>query len=171
MYTLALDEKVTTVMVYARNKLIHGNLVTKSEVRVGLWLRMQDLPNYIHMLDTDVLFFGGAPPKSLRYSEYFFPTERIIGFHLAPPNVDPLDYDPDEANRSMLEVEMVLGPFLLKGKVRVSMQADFASNLEVSHMTWLSVYDADIVNPFLPNMPPIHVPTLLVSPRQVSFGI
>lgn len=170
MYTLGLDEKTTTVMVYARNKLIHGSLVTKKEVRVGLWLRMLDLPSYIHMLDTQVLFFGGAPPKSLRYAEYYFPIERIIGFHLAPPHSDPLDYDQDEANRTMQDVEMVLGPFLLKGKLRVSAQTDFASNLEVSHMTWFSVYDADIVNPFLPNMRAIHVPSLLISPRQVSFG-
>src|SRR5512147_622358 len=100
MYTLALDEKTTTVMVYARNKLIHGDLVTLKDVRVGLWLRMQDLPNYLHLLDAEVLLLGGPTPQTLRYDEYYFATERVIGFHLAPPAADLLDYDADEGSRS-----------------------------------------------------------------------
>ena len=158
-------------MVYSQNKLIHGDLVTKKEVRVNIWIRMQGLPDYIHLLNTDVLFFGSAAPKSLRYKEYFFPIERIIGFHLAPPAQEPLDYDPDVANRTIQAVEMVLGRFLIKGKVRMSMQSDFAGMLELSHSTWFSVYDAEISNPFLPQMPTIHVAMLLVNPTQVSFGL
>ncbi len=170
MYTLAPDEKATTVMVYSRNKLIRGDLVTKKDVRVSIWPRMQNTGNYIHFLNADVLFFGGEPPKSLTYGEYFFPAERMIGFHLAPPASDPLDYDPEVANRATVDVDMILGAFMLKGKVRTSTQIDFAANLEMSHMTWLSVYDADIMNPFLPKMPTIHVSMLLVNPSQVSFG-
>lgn len=171
MYTLAPDEKTTKVMVYSRNKLIHGDLVTRENVRVSLWLRTQGVPNYIHILKPEILFFGGTPPKSLAYNEFFFPTERIIGFHIAPPASEPMDYDADERNRIMVEVSLMLGAFMLKGKVRISTQTDFATSIEVSHMTWLSVYDADIVNPFLPNMPTIHVPMLLVSPMQVSFAV
>ena len=171
MYTLAPDEKATTVIIYSRNKMIHGDLVTKENAKVSIWLRIQDLPNYLHMLRTEVLFFGGSPAKSLAYDEYFFPTERIIGFHLAPPASEPLDYDPNMADRAMLDVHLMLGAFILKGKVRVSTHADFSKMLEISHMTWFSVYDADISNPFLPDMPIIHVPMLLVNPAQVSFGI
>jgi hypothetical protein len=171
MYTLALDEKTTTVLIYARNKLIHGDLVTPLDVRVGLWLRMQDLPNYLHLLNVEVLLLGGAAPQTLRYAEYYLPTERVIGFHLAPPAADLLDYDPDEANRSMVDAEIILGAFLLRGKVRLSMQVDFASNLQVLHMTWLSVYDAEISNLFFPDLPHFHVPAMLVSPRQASFGL
>ena len=171
MYSLASDEKTTTVMVYSRNKLIHGELVTKDNVRVSIWPRTQSMPNYIHMLKTEVLFFGGSPPRTLSYNEYYFPTERIVGFHLAPPASEELDYDPDEANRSLVEVEMVLGAFMLKGSVRLSTQTDFAAGLEMSHMTWLSVYQAEISNPFLPQMPAIRVPMLLVNPTQVSFGL
>lgn len=171
MYTLALDQKTTTVVVYARNKLIHGDLVTLKDVRVGLWLRMQDLPNYLHMLNVEVLLLGGPAPQSLRYDEYYFPIERIIGFHVAPPAADLLDNDPDEGNRSMVEAEMILGTFLLRGNVRLSMQVDFAANLEVLHMTWLSVFDAEVSNLFYPALPHIRVPALLVSPRQASFGL
>ncbi len=171
MYNLAPDEKTTTVMVYSRSKLIHGELVTKKDVRVSIWPRMQDTGNYIHFLNAELLLLGGVPPKSLKYTEYFFPATRIIGYHLAPPASEPLDYDPEVANRGNVDVELILGAFMLKGKVRVSMQLGLGENLEMSHMTWLSVYDADISNPFLPNMPTIHVPMLLVSPAQVSFGI
>jgi hypothetical protein len=170
MYTLAPDEKATTVMVYSPNKLIHGELVTKQNARVSLLPRM-DMPGYFHFLKTEVLFFGGSPPKSLKYAEYFFPTERIIGFHLSPPAVEPLDYDPDEESRIMLDVNMILGAFMLTGKIRTSTHADVVTNLEIAHTTWLSVYFAEIVNPFLPELPAIHVSMLLVKPTQVSFGV
>jgi hypothetical protein len=107
----------------------------------------------------------------LTYDEYFFPTERLIGFHLSPPAVEPLDYDPEEENRIMLDVTMILGAFILTGKIRISTQADFVTSLEAAHTTWLSVYFAEIVNPFLPQLPAIHVSMLLVKPTQVSFGI
>jgi hypothetical protein len=170
MYTLAPDEKATPVMVYSPNKLIHGDLVTKQSTRVSL-LPRTGMPGYAHFLKTEVLFFGGEPPKSLKYEEYFFPTERIIGLHLSPPAVEPLDYEPDEENRILLEVDMILGAFMLKGKIRTSTHADFVTNLEAVHMTWLSVYSAEIGSPFLPQLPAIQVSMLLVKPTQVSFGV
>ncbi len=177
MYQLARDEKSTPVMVYARNKLIHGELVTKKDVRVNIWLRSQGVPHYIHLLEAQVWFFGGEPPISLEYADYFLPSGRIIGFHLAPPipgqpavEPEPLDYDPSVPNRSILEVDCILGAFILKGKVRTSTEVDLPANIEMMHMTWLSVYDADISSPFLKQMPVIHVPFVLVNPNQVSIG-
>jgi hypothetical protein len=171
MYTLAPNEKTTPVIVYARSKLIQGDLVTKENVRVSIWLRMQELPNYVHLLKAKILFFGGSPPKALAYDEYYFPTERIIAFHLAPPASDALDYDSDASDRTLVDVNLILGEFMLKGKIRLSTRADFATGLEVSHMTWLSVYQAEITNPFQPQIPVIHTPMLLVNPKLVSFGI
>ena len=170
MYNLASDEKSTTVTVYSPNKMIHGELVTKQTTRVSLLPRM-GMPGYLHFLKAEVLFFGGEPPKSLTYDEYFFPTERIIGFHLSPPATEPLDYDPEEANRVMLDVNVILGAFMLTGKIRTSTHADFVANLEAAHTTWLSVYFAEIVNPFLPQLPAIHTSMVLVNPTQASFGI
>ena len=62
MYTLAPDEKATTVMVYSPNKLIHGELVTKQNARVSI-LPRTGMPGYLHFLKTEVLFFGGEPPN------------------------------------------------------------------------------------------------------------
>jgi hypothetical protein len=178
MYKIARDEKTTLVMVYARNKLVRGELVTKQDVRVNIWLRSQGVPNYIHLLRSQVWFFGGEPPRSLEYAEYFLPAGRIIGFHLAPPisshtavEQEFLDYDASVPNRSMLEVECILGAFIVKGKVRTSTQVDLPTNVEMMHMTWLSVYDADISSPFLNQMPVIHVPFALINPDQVSLGL
>ena len=171
MYQLASDEKTTTVMVYSRNKLIHGDLISRQAVKVSIMPRMQSLSNYLHFLNAQIWFFGGGDPKLLAYSEYFFPVDRMIGFHLAPPASEPLDYETDVANRAMSDFNMILGVFILKGKIRVSTQVELGANLELAHKTWLSVYDADISSPFLTQMPVIHVPMLLVSPSQASFGI
>ena len=171
MYNLGPDEKTSTVMFYSHNAFVRGDVVTKENVRVSIWLRTQGVPNYIHLLKTQVLLFGGTPPKSITYNELYFPTAQIIAFHLAPPLADPLDYDPSEANRTMVDVNLLLGTFAAKGKLRISTRTDFATSIEVGRGMWLSVYDADIANPFLAQMPAIHVPMILVRPELVSFGL
>ena len=171
MYQLAPDEKTTKVMVYSRNKLIHGELVTKQSVRVSILPRMQALSNFLHFLSAQVWFFGGGDPRLLKYSEYFFPADRMVGLHMAPPACDPLDYEVDLANRVMNDISMILGVFLVKGKIRVSTQVELGANLELAYKSWLSVYEADISSPFLAQMPVIHVPMLLISTSQASFGL
>ena len=157
-------------MVYSRSKLIHGNLVTKKDARVNIWLRMQEMNGIVRLLNTEVLFFSGTSTKAVRYSEYFFPIERIFGFHPAMPTSEPLDYDPSVENRSTIEVNLIMGIFIIKGKVRISAQTDLGSMIERAHNTRFSVYDAAIGNPFLPQLPTIHTDMLLVNPTQVSFG-
>lgn len=171
MYNLGPNEKTSTVMFYSSMAFVRGDLVTKENVRVSIWLRTQSVPNYIHLLKAQILLFGGTLPKSTAYDELYFPTSQIIALHLAPPAADPLDYDPNEANRTMADVSLVLGTFLARGKIRISTHSDFATSIEVGRASWLSVYDADITNPFLAQMPPIHVPMMLVRPEQVSFGL
>ncbi len=170
MYNLGPDERASTVVLYSRDKLIHGELVTKHDVRVSTWPRT-DMPNYAHLWHAEVLLLGGPSPTTINHSEYFFPTARMIAFHLAPPSTEPLDYDPSVENRSMQRVDMILGAFFLRGNVRVSTRTDFATMLELSHRTWISIYDAQITNLYMPSIPEIRVPMILVSPEQVSFGV
>ena len=171
MYTLAPDEKATTVMVYTHNSLVRGDLITKESARVSIWLRMQAQVYYVHIHKPQVLFFGGTQLKALTYEESYLPLSQIIGFHIAPPVEEPLDYDPNEANRAMADVNMTLGSFLLKGKVRISTHTDFANSIEVVHSGWLSVYEAEVVNPFVSQVPVIQTPMMLVNPMHVSFGV
>ena len=171
MYTLAPDEKATTVLVYTFHSLVRGDLVTKQSARVSIWPRMQAQVYYTHIHKPQVLFFGGTQMKALAYEEMHIPISEILVFHIAPPAQEPLDYDPNEANRTMADVNLMLGSFLLKGKVRISTHTDFANSIEVAHSGWLSVYDVEIANPFVQQWPVIQTAMLLVNPMHVSFGV
>jgi len=172
MYVLKPDEKTTPVMLYSQDKLVRGEVVTKQSVmRMNIWLRTDGAPNYLHVLKPHVIVFGGTPVKSLTFSEIFFPNSQLIGFHTLPPVDEPLDYDTDEANRMMQDVQVLMGTFVVKGKLRISTQTELYSSLEVARVSWLSLYDVEIVNPFVPQMPPMHVPMMLINPVHVAFSL
>ena len=171
MYTLAPDEKVTMVMLYTNHSLVRAELVTKESARVSIWLRMQAQVHYVHVHGAQVLNFGGPLTKSIAYDEMYVPITQIIGFHLVSHAEEPLDYDLSEPNRAMHDVNLSLGNFSAKGKVRISTHADFATSIEVAHAGWLSVYDAEITTQFVPQFPAFHAPMMLVNPMVVSFGV
>jgi len=170
MKELAVDEKIAMVMVYTNNMLVRGEIVAKENARVSIWLRTQGVPNYIHLYKAQVISFFGAAPRTFSFSEMFVPTLQVSAFHLVPPAQDPLDYDAGEANRMMQLLDVMIGSFSLKGKIRISTQTDVSTSLDVMRASWMSIYDADIINPSLPHFN-LHVPMLLVNPNQVNFGI
>lgn len=172
MYVLRPDEKITPVMLYTHDTLVRGDAVSKQSVlRVNIWLRTDGAPKYIHVLKPQVIVFGGTPVKPLSFAEIYFPTSQMIGFHTLPPTDEPLDYDPNEANRVMQDVQVLMGSFVVKGKIRISAQTEVSTSLEVARITWMSIYDAEIANPYLPQMPPMRVPMMLVNPERVAFGL
>ena len=171
MYTLAADEKATTVMFYTDTMLVRGELVTKSSARVSIWLRMPGQVHYVHIHNAQVLIFGGPMTKSISYDEMYLPLIQVIGFHPVSHAEEPLDYDLDEPNRAMHDVQISLGNFSAKGKVRISTHADFATSIEVAHAGWLSLYDAEVTTLFVPQFPTFHAPMMLVNPMVVSFGV
>lgn len=170
MKPLAVDEKLATVMVYTHHMFVRGEIVIKENIRASIWLRSQNLLKYLHLLKPNVLMFTGAQPKSFSYAEMFVSMKDVIAFHVAPPAEDLKDFDTTELNRVMQFTDVMLGTFLMKGKIRISTQSDLATNLDISHATWMSVYDADVSNMYLPQFN-MHVPMLLVNPSFVSFGI
>jgi len=171
MYILRPDEKTTPVMLYTHDTLVRGEAVTKETVsRLNIWLRTDGAPKYIHLLKAQVLVFGGSAAKTLSYSELYFATLRVIGFHTLPPADEPLDYDPDEVNRVMEYVEVLLGTFVMRGKIRISTQTEAGVSLEVARVDWMSLYEAEITNPHLPQMPPLRVPMVLVNSNHVAVG-
>ena len=172
MYVLRPDEKTTPVMLYTPHSVVRGEVVTKENVhRLNIWLRTDGAPRYMHILKPQVLIFGGSPAKALSYSELYFPTSEVIAFHTLPPIEEPLDYEPDEGNRTMETVELLVGTFIMKGQVRISAQTEIAVSLEVARVSWLSVYDVWISNPYLPQMPALQVAMVLVNPNHVAFGV
>lgn len=171
MYTPSSDEKLTPVMLYTQDTLVRGEVVTKQNVlRVNIWLRTEGAPKYLHILKPQVLVFGGSPVKPLSYSEIYYPTTQLIGFHTLLPTDEPLDYDPNEMNRMMQPVDVMVGTFVMKGKIRISTQTEVGTSLEVARISWMSLYDVEIMNPYLPQMPALHVPMALVNPTHVAFA-
>jgi hypothetical protein len=172
MYILRPDEKATPVMLYAKESVVRGEVVTKEIVhRVNIWLRTDGVPKYMHLLKAQVVLFGGGPGKTLTYPDIYFPSAELIAFHLLPPADEPLDYDPAEANRMMVDVDMMVGTFIMKGKIRISTQTEVGVSLEVARVSWMSLYDAVITNPYLPQMPTLSVPLVLVNPAHIAFGL
>jgi hypothetical protein len=172
MYILRPDEKTTPVMLYTEESVVRGEVVTKDVVhRVNIWLRSDGVPKYMHLLRAQLVVFGGGSGKTLSYPEIFFPSAELIAFHTLPPTEEPLDYDPAEANRMMVDVDVMVGTFVMKGSIRISTQTEIGVSLDVTRVSWLSLYDAVITNLHLPQMPPLNVPMVLVNPDHVAFGI
>jgi len=158
-------------MLYTQEVVVRGEVITKESVhRVNIWLRTDGAPKYMHILKPQVLVFGGSPVKALSYSEIYYPTTQLIAFHILPPTEEALDYDPGEANRMMESVDVIVGTFVMKGQIRISTQTEVGVSLEVARVSWMSLYDATITNPYLPQMPPIQVPMVLINPSHVAFG-
>ncbi len=84
--------------------------------------------------------------------------------------MEALDYDPNEKNRALEPVTIMLGTFFVKGFLRISAATSVGTNLEIGYSGWMSVYEAEISNPFLPQMAPMQVPMMLVVPTRVNFG-
>ncbi len=172
MYVLRPDEKKTPIMLYTQDTLVRGEAVSKQSVlRVNIWLRTDGAPKYMHVLKPQVIVFGGTPVKPLTFTEIYFPTSQLIGFHTLPPTDEALDYDPHEANRVMQDIQVLMGTFVVKGKMRISAQTEITTSLEVARNNWMSIYDAEIANPYLPQMPPMMVPMMLVNPERVAYAV
>ena len=170
MYILRPDEKSTPVMLYSNMSFIRGEAVTKQSARVNIWLRTDGAPKHIHVLKPQTLVFGGSPARTMSFEEIYFPVSELAAFHPLPPSDDPLDYEESEINRQMQDIVVMAGTFLMKGKIRISTQTEMAQSLEVARVSWMSLYEAEISNPFLPQMPPLLVPLVLVNPSHVAFA-
>jgi hypothetical protein len=169
MPTIGPDEKSTLVMSYTLDSMIRGEAVTKQAVRVSTWFRTEGAPDYVHLYNLQWITVTGGPVKPLAFPEAYLALDLIVGFHIMPPAQDPLDYDERETNRVNSPVSMMMGKFLVKGKLRMSPQTDIGTTLSISHTKWMSVYEAEIGCPYLPQMPPMQVPMLVVRPTQVAY--
>jgi hypothetical protein len=170
MAALDPDIKRTLVMVYTLNTLVRGEVETKQAVRVSTWLRTQGVPDYFHLFQPTVIYFGSSI-KVISYKEIYIPVTTVIGFHLNPPVTESLDYDESETNRVMVPATFLPGAFVFKGHVRISAQADLTTSIELAHSAWMSVYDVDVNCPSMPQMQSIHIPLVLINPKQVSLAI
>ncbi len=171
MYTLGAGEKSSLVMAYTQNLLVRGEVVSTDNVRVNTWLRTVGVPEYMHIIKSQVLMFGSGSVKNLTYSEFYLPVATVLGFHPLPPVPNEPDYAVDEKNRVMVPITAIVGTFLFKGKLRISSLSGFSSSIELAHSTWTSLYEVEISNPYLPQMQPVHVPMALLSSKVTSLAM
>lgn len=172
MYTLKNNEKQTPVVIYTSNALIHGEVVTTEIVRVNIWLRTDNAPNYAHLLNAQIISLAGTTGvKTLKFDDIYVPTNEIIAYHVAPGVEIDLDYMENEVNRRMVPVQAISPElFTLKAEMRISTQTEMGVTLEVGKTRWLSLYNISISNPHLPTMV-IQTPMMLIRPEKFSFGI
>lgn len=170
MIELAADEKSTMVMIYTQNSLVRGEFITKEAIRVSILLRTDSAPRFLQVHNAQMIFFGSGPARPANYSEIYVPVSSVIAFHIAPPGQESLDYEADEKNREETIITASVGTFIFKGRVRFSAQSGLASSLQML-TSWMSMYDVEITNPALPQMPAIHVPMLVVHPSHVILAV
>lgn len=172
MYILRPDERTQAVMAYTQDTLVRGEVVVPEGVhRVNIWLRTDGAPKYMHILRAQVIEFGGSPVKPLSYSELYFPTSQVIAFHTLPPTDEPVDFDMEETDRMMQTLDVMVGTFVMRGSIRISTHTELRASLEVARLAWMSMYDVEITNPYLPQMPTLEIPMVLVNPSHVAFGV
>ncbi|MCZ2127111.1 MAG: hypothetical protein LC099_04970 [Anaerolineales bacterium] len=170
MRALTPEEKISTVFVYTPTLLVRGDLILRENIRASIWLRTQGVPNFIHLYNAQIMQLAGSPPKNYAMAETFIPTAEVIAFHIAPPAQDTLDYDATETNRKMEPVFVLAGSFEMRAKMRISTSADFASSLDVMNSTWLSLYEAEVSNPYIPPLK-MTVPMLLARPGKLTVNL
>lgn len=166
MYTLGAEEKASLVMAYTQTGLVRGEVVTRDVVRINTWLRTDSAPDYMRLFNAQWLQLVGGAVRPMNQDELLLPVSMMIGFHLAPPAQEPLDYNEREDNRVNRSVMIFLGLFVVKGNIRASGQTDLVNALQLSHSPWTSIYSAEISSPQIPQMPPIQVPMLTVRTAQ-----
>jgi hypothetical protein len=169
MYTLGPEEKASVIVVYTQNGLIRGEVVTRENMRLNTWFRTDSAPEYLHLYRLQWIQAVAGVIKPLAYDELLLPLSLVIGFHLAPPSREPLDYDAREDKRVNRPTTIIMGLFVVNGNVRTTAQTDLATSLQISHSPWVSVYDVEISSPHLAQMPPLQTPMMLVRPTHAGF--
>jgi hypothetical protein len=169
MYELKDNEKLTPVIFYTEDSLVHGKVVTTNIVRINIWLRSDSAPKYAHILDAQVISLTGNG-KSMKLDEIFLPVEQIIAYHAAPEIELEMDYMKNEPNRHMVPMKAVSKSLLtLSGENRMSTQTEFGTTLEVGRTSWLSLYNVAISTPNMPQLR-LETPMLLMRPDAFIFA-
>ena len=171
VYQMDADEKATPVMVYTPYHLAWGEVITKELIRLSTWLRTQAAPQYIYLHNAQLMYVGGGPPAPVSVAELHIPIAQVCAFHMIPPHQDPVDYDPNEPNRKMVQVSALVGSFRFDGLLRMSTQSSLYTFLEVIKETYTSLYDVKVTQPQRPSMTPLQIPYTIVRRDTAQFSL
>lgn len=169
MYELKDNEVATPAMFYTANALFHGEVITTKVVRVNIWLRSDSAPNFIHLLNAEMISLTGSG-QTMKLNEAFLPTDSVIAYHTAPGVEIKLDYTGNEPNRRMMPIKLVGSSLLtIVGENRISTQTELGTTLEVGRTSWLSLYNIAVSTPNIPKMR-LEAPMILIRPEAFTFA-
>lgn len=170
-YELAPDETATQVMVYTLSGMFWGDVITKQKIRVGAWLKTDMAPAYIHLYRAQALLL--ADPNATRptpFAELLIPISEVIIFHVMPAVKEPLYYDPNEPNRIMEPVTVLVDLYTLEGSLRLSGNSQVSQVLDVARETFLSLFDVKVSHYRMPPPGVLEVPYAIVRQSMSLFG-
>jgi len=170
-FPVAVDERVVPIMVYTINGLCRGEIVFKQNLRVSTWFRSAGPNDYLKLHRSQVLLLGTGNAQTFSLPEFFIPSGQIIAAHVLPPVEEPLDYDASEPNRKMEPVVALFGSFRALIKIRMSANSHLGHHLSTAKEIFMSVYEAEISNPAIPNMGTIRAPMMLIRPNAIYMAV
>ena len=140
-YTLEPDEKANQVMVGTPDTLIWGDLVTKKQVRMSVYLNTL-AEDFVPLRDVRILFL--APEQRLAPAErsaLYVKQEEILVF-FAMNDTEPM---PEETEtRRYVPVEIFAGSYQLEGKILKAPVSTLQNMLMVSRSLYLPVYEGTV---------------------------
>lgn len=171
-YQISPDEKTVMMMFYTAEAVYRGEAVLKSGIRASVWMRTPAAPEYVHLLNAQVIKISGTQIKSLQFPEYYLPATNIIAYHITPPGEpDGFDYDEMEQNRAFEATTVLVGNFMFYGSLRIASASSAGASLLANRSAWVSLYHVEIASPSLPQMGVIKSPIVLVKANAVGFGL
>lgn len=154
---LKTGETMTAMMFYTGNSLIWGDILHHVEILPSRILVGVTIPEFLSVYNARIMFTEpNFISKPIPHSEIHLPAQKVIGYHLLPPQMDRLDYDESEPNRRMVPITSYMGPFQIQGSIRISEVTTVKSNIEVMKAEFLTLYDLEISHAHKPEMKPIH---------------
>lgn len=140
-YTVGPDEKTTQVMVGTPDTLIWGNLVTKEQVRMSVFMNTL-AEDFVPLHDAKMLFL--APTQQMAPLErpaLHVKFEEILLF-FAMVDREPL---PEETEMRRYEpVEVIVGSYQIEGKIVKSPMSTLQNMLLISKSVYIPVYEATV---------------------------
>ena len=151
-------ETLSGMMFYTADSIVWGKMPHHETLMPSRVLTGVTIPEILSLYDAQAMFVGmNFVAKPVKQAHMMIPTSTVLGYHLQPPTEDQIDYDPTEPNRRMAPVSLYIGPFLVKGSMRISEISSVKATLEAMKATYLSLYDLQVSQPHNPKMPPIKM--------------
>jgi hypothetical protein len=140
-YTLAPDEKSTQVMVGTADTLIWGDLVTKEQVRMSVYLNTL-AESYVPLHDAKILFLAPREQTApIERASIHIRQEEILLFFVMHDD-EPL---PDETETRKYEaVEAIIGPYQIEGSIVKAPISSLQNALLSSRATYTLIYNATV---------------------------